>query len=299
MRSLARRVLIYWSAATLGPLVFALGLRDLGRSHLSRAQAARRHSGRDRRAARRARLRAAGGGDDRRTASCPRRCAGATALAGGIFVAIGFEVAKLALAWYLEAPRCRPARSSTARSRPSRSLLIWIYTGWLVVLFGAVIATYAPSLQMHMQPCPTSPVRFRLAVACCASCSGRGTAVARGWHPSSFRVRCAPIRFRSSPARTLIAIDWVGRLDETGGALRAAVRPCDDCGPLLAQLLVEPATALQAFWQHAGFDRMTVADLLRLDRTTGASAGPSCCTPIMDPERLRSFGARHERNAWL
>ena len=29
-------------------------------------------------------------------------------------------------------------------------LLLWIYLGWVIVLLGAVIAAYAPSLQMRV-----------------------------------------------------------------------------------------------------------------------------------------------------
>ena len=62
--------------------------------------------------------------------------------------------------------RCRPTRWSTARSRPLPIFLIWIYVGWVIVLLGAVIAAYAPSLQMRVVRWPGGPgSRFQLALA--------------------------------------------------------------------------------------------------------------------------------------
>src|SRR6185312_15085967 len=43
--------------------------------------------------------------------------------------------------------------------------LIWIYLGWVIVLLGAVIAAYAPSLQMKAVRWPDGPgSRFHLAL---------------------------------------------------------------------------------------------------------------------------------------
>ena len=265
MRSLARRVLIYWSAATLGPLVFALGLSATSVAVTSSRGLLGGIPGGigvllD--ALGFALLVAVMTGMYRFVPNTPVRWR--HALAGGIFVAIGFEVAKLALAWYLEQVPTYSLVYGAFATVPI--LLIWIYTGWLVVLFGAVIAAYAPSLQMHMQPLPDVPgARFRLAVALLRELQRARDRPSHGAgiEQLSRALRTDPLPVESL-LETLIAIDWVGRLDETGGARYVLL--CDPATtaarPLLAQLLVEPATALQAFWQHAGFDRMTVADLL-------------------------------------
>ena len=63
----------------------------------------------------------------------------------------------------------------------------------------------------------------------------------------------------------LVALDWVGRLDEAGEATpRAARDPArTPAEPLIAALLLDPAPDLGAFWKEAGFDRLQLADLLR------------------------------------
>jgi membrane protein len=63
---------------------------------------------------------------------------------------------------------------------------------------------------------------------------------------------------------TLVAIDWVGLLDEAGDARYVLL--CDpDTTPatrLVGQLLLEPAPSMEAFWKRAGFGEMTVRELM-------------------------------------
>ena len=64
---------------------------------------------------------------------------------------------------------------------------------------------------------------------------------------------------------TLVAFDWVGQLDEARDP--RFVLLCDPgrtpAQPLLAQLLMEPSPVSRALWQRAGFDTMTVQELLQ------------------------------------
>ena len=64
---------------------------------------------------------------------------------------------------------------------------------------------------------------------------------------------------------TLIAIDWVGRLDEELNPRYVLL--CDPAKtaaqPLLSQLLLEPSPALVGFWRRAGFGAMTVQEMLQ------------------------------------
>ena len=54
------------------------------------------------------------------------------ALAGGLFVAIGFELAKRGLAWYLVQVPTYSLVYGAFATVPI--LLIWIYLGWVIVL---------------------------------------------------------------------------------------------------------------------------------------------------------------------
>ena len=186
------------------------------------------------------------------------------AVAGGLFVAAGFEVAKRGLAWYLsEVPSYNTVYGAFATVP---ILLVWIYLGWLIVLFGAVIAAYAPSLLMRVVRRPATPGhRFQLAVLLL-----RELALARTLSTHGLSATQLTETLRTDPLQieplldALVALDWVGRLDE--GADRRLVLLCDPkttpAQPLLAALLLEPAPALRGFWQRAAFGEMTLAELL-------------------------------------
>lgn len=66
------------------------------------------------------------------------------ALLGGLFVASGLELAKKLLSWYLSTVPTYSVVYGTFASVPI--LLVWIYLAWVIVLLGAVVAAYLPSL---------------------------------------------------------------------------------------------------------------------------------------------------------
>ena len=146
-RPIAQRVLVYWAALTLGPLLVGVSL-----SVSSYALSASRGW-----------VQGLPGGvslllDVAEFGLMALAMAGLFhhvpntwvrwrhALAGGVFVAIAFELAKAGLAWYVAAVPNFAAVYGTFATLPI--LLLWIYLGWVIVLMGAVIAAYAPSLKM-------------------------------------------------------------------------------------------------------------------------------------------------------
>jgi membrane protein len=189
----------------------------------------------------------------------------AHAWAGGIFVAIGFEMAKKAMAWYVTAFPGNAAVYGAAAALPV--LLLWIYSVWLVVLFGAVIAAYAPSLSMRVAlRVPTPGHRFDLALDVLRELERARTAAPRGRSLQDFAaaMRLDPLQLEPV-LETLVALDWVGRLDE-GGAQRHVLL-CEpattSAAPLLEALLLSPSASSAAFRERAGFKALTLADLLR------------------------------------
>src|SRR6478609_10928627 len=68
----------------------------------------------------------------------------AHAIAGGVFAAVGIEAAKRVLAWYIGTVPTYSAVYGAFATVPI--LLVWIYISWVIVLLGAVIAAYLPSL---------------------------------------------------------------------------------------------------------------------------------------------------------
>ncbi|WP_280150609.1 YihY family inner membrane protein [Piscinibacter sp. XHJ-5] len=186
------------------------------------------------------------------------------AFAGGFFVALGFEIAKRVLGWYL---RQVPGYAMVYGAFATVPIfLVWIYLGWVIVLLGAVIAAYAPSLQMRVVRLPDIPgSRLHLAVTILR-------ALARARQMSSHGLALAELSqaLRTDPLQiepileTLVAIDWAGRLDESGA--QRYVLLCDPAttkaAPLLSQLLLEPGLALRKFWQRAGLGEMTLRELI-------------------------------------
>jgi membrane protein len=264
-RPIAQRVLVYWAAATLGPLALGVSL-----SLTSYALSASRGVvgeipggvGLLLNALEFLLFAAAMAGLFHYVPNTHVRWR--HAIAGGFFVAAGFEIAKRLLAWYLSQVPTFATVYGAFATVPI--LLVWIYLGWVIVLLGAVIAAYAPSLQMRVQRWPHAPgSRFHLAVAVL-----RELAKAQGRDRHGLSASQLGEVMRIDPLQTepilesLTAIDWVGRLEEEGDA--RFVLLCDPAltaaRPLLSQMLLEPVPAMQSFWQRAGFGQMSLQDLL-------------------------------------
>ena len=264
-RPLAQRVLVYWAAMTLGPLLLGISLTMtsyaisvskgivgslpggvgllLGLIEFS--------------------LLAAGmAGLFRYVPNTHVRWA--HAWAGGLFVSIGFEVAKRLLAWYVSSVPTYSVVYGAFAALPI--FLLWIYLGWVIVLLGAVIAAYAPSLAMRVVRLPDRPgQRFALAVALLRQFDGARAAGEKGVPALGLaeRLRVDPLQVEPV-LDTLVAMDWVGRLDEDG--MQRHVLLIDPARttvePLVDRLLLEDRHSTQTFRARAGLSRMTVADLL-------------------------------------
>ena len=186
------------------------------------------------------------------------------ALGGGLFVAIAFDLAKRGLAWYVVSVPTYSTMYGAFATVPI--LLLWIYLGWVIVLLGGVIAAYAPSLQMRVVRRPaTAGSRFELAVAVLLQLQQarggprRGLAMPQIAEP----MRADPLQIEPV-LDLLLALDWAARIDEAGDARYVLL--CDvattAAAPLIDALLIEPTPVTQAFRRRAGFGSMTLAELL-------------------------------------
>jgi membrane protein len=186
------------------------------------------------------------------------------ALSGGFFVAIGFEIAKRGLGWYL---RQIPTYSMVYGAFATVPIfLVWIYLGWVIVLLGAVIAAYAPSLQMRVVRLADVPgAGFQLAVTILRTLHQARKTSTHGMTLSDLAgaLRTDPLQIEPI-LDSLVEVDWAGRLDEAGA--QRYVLLCDPAvtkiEPLLSQLLLEPSRSLTRFWKRAGFAQMTLQDLI-------------------------------------
>jgi membrane protein len=264
-RPIAQRVLVYWAAATLGPLVLGVSLSLT--SYVVSAST---------------------GVVDALTGGVSLLLHGVEfvllaaamaglfhyvpnthvlwrhAISGGVFVAAGFEVAKRGLAWYLSQVPTYAMVYGAFATLPI--FLIWIYLGWVIVLLGAVIAAYAPSLQGRVARWPdVAGSRFQLAVAVLRELMQALARPGRGLSATELSVALRIDPLQTEPIlETLLAIDWVGRLEEESNPRYVLL--CDPAKtaaqPLLSQLLLEPSAALSGFWKRAGFGAMTVRELV-------------------------------------
>jgi len=188
------------------------------------------------------------------------------ALAGGISAAVGFEVAKKGLGWYLAQVPTYSMVYGTFAVVPI--LLIWVYLGWVIVLLGAVIAAYAPSLRMRVKRWPDGPgARLQLAVALLRELQQAHVRAERGLGSAQLSelLRTDPLQVEPI-LDTLVAFDWLGCLDEAGPPRYVLL--CDPAAtpaqPLLSQFLLEPSAAARGLWRRAGFDVMTLQELLNV-----------------------------------
>jgi membrane protein len=264
-RPLAQRVLVYWTAVTLGPLLLGISL-SMTSYALSASQG----------------LVGALPGGIKFTLhllefvllSC-----GMAALfhfvpntpvrwrhawAGGLFVGFGFELAKKGLAWYLSSVPTYSVVYGAFATVPI--FLLWLYVSWSIVLLGAVVAAYAPSLQLHWSRPPDTPgARFQGALALL-----RELLNAQQQGLAGLRLEELAHALRNDPLwlepilSLLTTLDWVGRLEE-GGSPRYVLLCHPEqtrAQPLIAQILLQPSPDLEKFWSHARLAELQLSELL-------------------------------------
>jgi membrane protein len=265
-RPIAQRVLVYWAAATLGPLALGVSLSFTSYA-ASVSQGLIKSLPGDVKvlfSAIEFILLAAG------TAGLFHYVPNTHvqwrhAIAGGVFVAIGMDAAKRGMAWYLTQVPSYAMVYGAFATVPI--FLIWIYLGWVIVLLGAVTAAYAPSLQMRVVRWPEGPgSRFHLAVALLRELERAQASPKRGLSAAQLAVALRTDPLQIEPIlEELLAMDWLGRLDEPDQP--RFVLLCDaattSAEELIARLLLEPAPELHGIWSRAGFGEMKLQELLR------------------------------------
>ena len=263
-RSLAQRVLIYWAVLTLGPLLLAASL-----SLSSYAGSASRGW-----------VGAVPGGVQlaldavefllglagmaalyRFVPNAPVRWS--HAFAGACLASTAIELAKRVLGWYLVQVPTYSAVYGAFATVPI--LLIWLYTGWVIVLLGAVLTAYLPSLVGGIERRFDAPGwELQLALELLASldrarregrCGCSLESLARELHVDPLQLE--------PPLEALEALDWVGRLSEADARHVLLV----DAGrtplaPLLQALCLPLNDGTQALWQASGWPELTLADAL-------------------------------------
>jgi len=265
-RPMAQRVLVYWAALTLGPLVLG-GSLTLTSYAVSAGQGLF--------AVMPANLAAALDGADILLLGLAisglfhyvpnTHVRWRHALLGGAFVSLGFALAKSLLAWYVKQVPTYSTLYGAFATVPI--FLIWIYLGWVIVLLGAILAANTPSLtgRLHLRPdTPGQPLALAIDVLRelwrVREAGQRGLshlALARA-------LRVDPLQL-SPVVERLVGMDWVGQLEE-GGAQRLVLLCAPEraeATPLLVAFLAEPSLALRPLWQRSGWAGLKLVDLFQ------------------------------------
>jgi len=264
-RSIAQRVLVYWAALTLGPLLLGISL-SLTAAVLTASRGV---------------IGALPGGlglllNVIEFLVLAAGMAGLYhyvpntdvrwrhAIAGGVFVALGVELAKSGLAWYVGV---MPAYSTVYGAFATVPIfLLWIYLGWVIVLWGAVIAAYAPSLSMHIRRPPATPGhRFTLALAVIGELARAKQRAQHGLTLAELAAAISTDPLQVEPiVESLQALDWVARLDaDAGQRLVLLVDPATTAARALVDaMLLEPSAAVRQFRERAGIERLMLSDVV-------------------------------------
>ena len=188
------------------------------------------------------------------------------AFTAGLMVALGLELAKKLLALYLSQIPTYSAIYGAFAALPI--LLVWIYVAWVVVLLGAVVAASLPDLGRQHWRVPDGPGwHLRLALEILQTLQQARSASARGMTTTELAdtLQCAPDDL-SSVVEALLGLDWVGQLRDEGGVrdsrLVLLVEPDDTlAGPLIERLLLRRQQGQDPVWTQSGMDRLRVAQL--------------------------------------
>jgi len=265
-RPFAQRVLIYWAVITLGPLVLSLSL-----STTSYVFAASRE--------------VVGGGGLKLLVDSFEfvlLAAGMASLyhyvpntsvkwshawAGGLFVAAAIEVAKRVLAYYISLVPTYSVLYGAFATVPI--LLVWIYVAWVIVLLGAVIAAYLPSLLTGVARRGGAPGwPLQLAIEVLQHLAIAKTTPVRGLKASTLAVRMKVSDLQLEPVlEILVALDWIAVLDEgpedeQGRYVLLADAAATPLEPLLKALLMPRTLALEGLWHRGPLETLRLQDVL-------------------------------------
>jgi membrane protein len=185
------------------------------------------------------------------------------ALIGALFVATGLEVAKKLLALYLAQVPTYSVVYGTFATVPI--LLIWFYVAWVIVLLGAVVAAYLPSLLSGIARRGDTPGwSFQLALELLYQLHAARDNEPKGLSLQALAqvLRVDPLQLEE-PVAALVALDWLGRLDEDAERYVLLVDPeLTAMSPLVERLLLPLQPHTEHFWTESQWARINLHQAL-------------------------------------
>ncbi|WP_036594266.1 YihY family inner membrane protein [Ottowia thiooxydans] len=190
------------------------------------------------------------------------------ALAGGLFVAVCIGLVKQIMGWYLSRIPTYSLIYGTFAAVPI--LLLWIYLCWLIVLFGAVIAAYLPSLISGVARRGGGPGwEFQLGCEVLRALHGARDLSAKGMTLPQLAQSLRVDTLQLSPVlEALQSLDWVGALatlreNEEPRYVLLANPERTPLAPLMERLLLVPDEGLKSWWCNEGVAALTLNDILQ------------------------------------
>jgi membrane protein len=297
-RPLGQRVLIYWAAITLGPLILGASLVLTSYAISSSQGVVDSLPGGVRVLLDVIEFALLSGGMAALYHYVPNtRVRWAHAWAGGAFVAAGIELSKRLLSLYMASVPTYSMVYGAFATLPI--LLVWIYVAWVIVLLGAVIAAYLPSLltgvarragghgwqfqlavevvqalrQVRAPAAPLStPLSTPLATPPAAPLAYAGLREGHGLSATQLAqaLRVGVLQLETV-LDTLGGLDWIGKLDEMEGPGLTRPEPRyvlladperTPLAPLVEQLLLQDGPGLESLWKNSGLRALFLRDVL-------------------------------------
>ena len=255
-RSLTQRVLIYWAAITLGPLLMAASLAATAYVVSFSAGQVRSLPSALRFLLDVLQFFLVAGGMAALYRYVPNTYVKWThAWAGGVFVAAGIGLAKKMLALYLSNVPTYSLIYGAFATLPI--LLVWIYVAWIIVLLGAVIAAYLPSLLAGVaRRGGGHGWQFQIAIEVLQQLHKRRSNALHGATSSSLAYALRIDVLQLEPVlEVLTGLEWVGQLvEDDGGQARYILLAEPDktlLEPLMQDLLLDKTDSTLPLWTAA------------------------------------------------
>ena len=187
---------------------------------------------------------------------------------GGLLVSGCMEIAKKLLAMYLSKVPTYSVVYGAFATVPI--LLVWIYVAWLIVLLGAALTAYMPSLLAGVPRLRGGPGwQFQLALEVLQQLDGARAGPDKGKTVAGL---CADLQVESQRLEpvleALTGLDWIGQLNEERGADDAArfvllVDPQHTVlEPLMHKQLLPKSQDTQNIWKKDRWPSSSLRDVL-------------------------------------
>ena len=251
-RAWGQRLLLYWAALTLGPLLVAAGLVTMA-SVISWSGGSLRYQGPGvKMALGILEFLLLWGGISGLYRFVPNTyVAWRPLLLGSFLTALVLEAARSGLTFYLASMPTFSLIYGTFATVPI--LLVWIYTTWVVVLLGAVLVASWPALVNDASDGDENQAgrSFALALSCLRLLHQARLQSAGGWDVPRLAQQLGAETWEVEEVLALLQqLDWVGRLNENASPRYVLLidMATTRAAPLMNQLLLNDNAQTQAVW---------------------------------------------------